>query len=189
MFDINNPNHRVNCVKLCLNGHKGSEITNLNFSEDTLLSASQNGLIVLWNLSDNSIIRIPHYIQSPISHTVMFGDKGFLVLNNSFELFLFSKEVKHFTSSRMSTMQLTKTEYHCKYVIDIGVEIGSDILTSVERFNKSIWFGTEKGQLLKMDLKKMFEETEIDQNEFFKDNGFPKKEQIARNALNAICRI
>ena len=86
-------------------------------------------------------------------------------------------------------MQLTKTEYHCKYVIDIGVEIGSDILTSVERFNKSIWFGTEKGQLLKMDLKKMFEETEIDQNEFFKDNGFPKKEQIARNALNAICRI
>lgn len=69
-------------------------------------------------------------------------------------------------------MNMDRVEYHCRWVIDIGVEMGSDILTSVERFNKVVWIGTEKGQLLKLDMRKMFEETELEETDFFKGSTY-----------------
>lgn len=158
MFDINNKNHRVNCIKICLNGHDGSVIQSLNFFNDTLISGSKNGLIVLWNLSNDSVNRLPHYVNQGISRVEVINPKTFLALTNDLKIYIFQKVKNQLLGN-----------FECTIVIHLEQEARFDRIISSCMLKKVLWIGTEKSRIITVDLEKFFEENLLRMEDFFTD--------------------
>ena len=164
MFDINNPNHRLNCVKICLQGHDGSEITSLNFHENYLLSGSENGMLVLWNLYNNQVFRIPHYIHENIAKTEFVNEKCFIVISNQFKIYIFQKTINIYQKTNITTMG-----FKCFHLIDLGIPPKVDQLVSTCFYGKELWIGTQKSRLFIIDMTKICEEFGLNINDYFSD--------------------
>jgi WD40 repeat protein len=164
VFDINNPNHRLNCVKICLQGHDGSEITSINFHENYLLSGSENGMLVLWNLYNNRVFRIAHYIHESIYKTEFVNEKCFMVITNQFKIYIFKKE---FNINKIT--KIKSTVFKCKHMIDLGIPPKVDTLMTTCFYGKELWLGTQKSRLFMIDMTKVCEQFNLNINDYFSD--------------------
>ena len=170
MFDINNPNHRLNCVKICMQGHENSEITCINFHENLLLSGSENGIVVLWNLYNNQVVKTPHYIQSSILKSEFVNEKCFLVISSEFKIYIFQKVLKTHGNA-----EITSVEFRCFTMLDLGVPRKADVLESSCLCGKELWLGTQKGRLFVVDMVKVCQEFGLNVQDYFSHTGGSKK--------------
>lgn len=151
---MNNDNHKLNCVKNCLNGHEGSEITSLDFQEPFLISGSKNGQIVLWNLFKNSVIRCQHHITSEIKFIEFVSPNCFLVFTLDFKMFVYLKQFLLKTDPLYKPGKVFR--FNCIHIISFGVSGSVDSLCAIHRHKKEIWLGTSVGQLFYINLKLVF---------------------------------
>ena len=174
VFDINNKNLRVNCIKVCLQGHENSSITSLNFFDDSLVSGSKNGMIVLWNLYNNSVTRIPHYTRDSIVRLEVINNKTFLALTNKFKVYMFKK------SRSLTASQLVSTSFECSVIINLQMDSKIDRIISSCRVMKTLWLGTEKGRLVIIDFNTFFEQNNLRAEDFYSDISGPRASRNRR---------
>lgn len=163
VFDINNSNLRVNCIKVCLQGHENASVTSLNFFDDSLVSGSKNGIIVLWNLYNSSVTRIPHYTRDSIVRLEVINNKTFMALTNKFKVFIFQK------SQSMTASKIVSTSFECRVVINLQIDSKIDRIISSCRVMKTLWLGTEKGRIVIIDFIEFFKQNNLRAEDFYSD--------------------
>lgn len=169
MFDVNNPNHRLNCVKVCLQGHAGSPVTSVNFHKNLLLSGSENGLLVLWDLYNNQVFRVPRQVENGVALTEFVNEKCFLAVSGGFKVYVFQK-----TETPNRLLQPSPTEFKCFRFIDLGVPIKADAPMSSCIYGKELLLGTRKGRLIMVDMVRVCEKFGLKLQDYFSDiSGHP----------------
>jgi hypothetical protein len=114
--------------------------------EDTLISASKNGMIVLWNLYSNSIIKIPHYIKDQIVRLEVINEKTFLAITNKYKIYIFQK-----LKSKISS-KVVSVSFECRVIMNLELDSKIDRIISSCRVMKKLWLGTAKGRILIIDF-------------------------------------
>ena len=135
----------------------------MNFFEETLISGSKNGLIVLWNLCNDSVTRLPQYTDKSVVRIEVVNEKTFLVVTSEFRVFIFQK-----TRNKVSS-GLVSMHFECEVVVNLRLDSKIDRVISSCKVMKSLWLGTEKGRLLVVDFKQFFEANDLRLQDFYLD--------------------
>lgn len=153
----------MNCVKICLQGHDNSEITHLNFFNDSLVSGSKNGQLIFWNLYNNHIYKLPHYIQTSIVFSQIINDNCLLIFAEDLQIHVFKKE---YDPVNLSDENI---KFKRKIVVNFDIPPKSDVFLCSCLVGKVLWIGTQKGKLLIVDFVKLFRDNDTCLSEIFSE--------------------